>query len=898
MDETRGSISPDQSTSADNPRLLPGAGDWYYTLYASMTKGVVFQDAEGRIIEANPAAEHILGRSLADLQDRTSADPDWRAIREDGTDFPGDDHPAMRALRTGQVVRDVTMGVFHPHDSGIRWLSVSATPLPAPGASRPVAVFTLFNDITRMKETEAERDALLIREQEARRQAEDAAARAQRLHTMTAALAQAATSREVATVIIDQAFAILKACQGSVVLLADDGITLETLGSIGYPGNIVDSWQRFPLDAPLPLAETVRTGETIVLHSHEDALARFPGMANFHTRPHYVVTFPLLAGERIIGAVGLSAPQPRPLNEDDRQLMLTFARQCGQAMERARLYEAEHAAREQAVRRAERLALLHQLTAALGAALSTAQVADAITSAVSPVLGANGMVLSLLSDDETYFINARITGYAPVVEAEWRAYSATLASPISDAVKRREVLALGSPEAYAEQYPPGIVVQATGGTGACVAIPLVLGAQVLGGIGLSFAMPRSFDAEDITLLRSVGELCAQALARARLYDAEQRAAQALQARTLELETLLRVLPIGIGIATDPAATDIHLNPACAELLAVPPGINASASAPEDVRPTNFKIYQDGRQLMAEEMPVQVAALRNTEVRDIEIEVVRDDGVRLDLLAYAAPLYDDAGRVRGAVGAFLDISARVIAERQRDEFLATMTHDLKNPLTAIVSMGQLLQRRTARLPQADAGAIGAGLETMVRTARNMAQQINDLLDTARLQLRRPLELDSQPVDLAALLRQLVADHARMSERHTLLLEGATQPCIGLYDEGRLARALANVLGNAVKYSPEGGEISVVLTCVQDMTNAWASIQVTDHGIGIPPAELGRVFQPYYRASNARARAAGSGLGLAGVQQIVTAHGGTVDLASIEGEGTTVTLRLPHRSGIPR
>jgi signal transduction histidine kinase len=223
----------------------------------------------------------------------------------------------------------------------------------------------------------------------------------------------------------------------------------------------------------------------------------------------------------------------------------------------------------------------------------------------------------------------------------------------------------------------------------------------------------------------------------------------------------------------------------------------------------------------------------------------------------------------------------------------MAHDLKNPLTTLVGMGQLLQRRAGRLGGAEGIRVAEGLETIVQTALGMARQINDLLDTARLQMRRPLELNLRPVDLAALLRQVVGEQAGVSEAHVIRLEGAERPLPALYDEARLARALTNVLSNAVKYSPQGGEVSVVLSCLETTAESWAIIRVSDQGIGIPPGEIERVFDPYYRASNARSEVEGTGLGLAGVRQIVAAHGGTVELESTEGAGTTVTMRLPHQ-----
>jgi PAS domain S-box-containing protein len=128
----------------------------YRNLFEYMVRGVVYQDADGRIILANPAAERILGLTLKEMQDGSSLDSRWKAIHEDGSDFPGDTHPSMVALATGNVVENVVMGVFNPKDSEYKWLRISAVPEFVPGESKPFQVYTTFEDITEIKKFEDE----------------------------------------------------------------------------------------------------------------------------------------------------------------------------------------------------------------------------------------------------------------------------------------------------------------------------------------------------------------------------------------------------------------------------------------------------------------------------------------------------------------------------------------------------------------------------------------------------------------------------------------------------------------------------------------------------------------------------------------------------------------------
>lgn len=128
----------------------------YEYLFSSMTQGVVYQDRKGNIIEANKAAEVVLGLTRDQLMGKTSFDPGWKATHEDGRDFPGKDHPSMIALKTGKIVKDTVMGVYHPRKDKTVWISITAIPQYHPGDEVPYQVFTTFDDITGKKEREDE----------------------------------------------------------------------------------------------------------------------------------------------------------------------------------------------------------------------------------------------------------------------------------------------------------------------------------------------------------------------------------------------------------------------------------------------------------------------------------------------------------------------------------------------------------------------------------------------------------------------------------------------------------------------------------------------------------------------------------------------------------------------
>ncbi|MEA5502104.1 ATP-binding protein [Halotia wernerae UHCC 0503] len=159
----------------------------------------------------------------------------------------------------------------------------------------------------------------------------------------------------------------------------------------------------------------------------------------------------------------------------------------------------------------------------------------------------------------------------------------------------------------------------------------------------------------------------------------------LQRRVTEFQTLLEVIPIGIGIAEDPECQTIKVNPALADLLGISPDINTSLSALSHKRPTSFKVYREGRELSAEELPMQYSAAHGVEFLNYELDVIHENGQVVNLLEYVAPLFDEEGNTRGAVGAFLDITERKQVEatlRNQHKWLEDVLNLMPIPLLFI------------------------------------------------------------------------------------------------------------------------------------------------------------------------------------------------------------------------
>lgn len=268
--------------------------------------------------------------------------------------------------------------------------------------------------------------------------------------------------------------------------------------------------------------------------------------------------------------------------------------------------------------------------------------------------------------------------------------------------------------------------------------------------------------------------------------------------------------------------------------------------------------------------------------------------------------DDAERVRLLSREY---DARVLAERAvraQEELLSIVSHDLRNPVAVVKGMAQVLQRRIARGNPPDPDQLSADLTRVVRAADKMERFIEDLSRPQHLQPGQPLCVTLERVDLVALARRVAESHQQRTEQHQLVVEVDTPELIGNWDPARLEQVLDNLITNAVKYTPQGGVVTIGISHevksaseaetsdanAYDQTDStYAIVTVQDQGMGIPAGDLPHVFEWYRRGVNVRNIIRGTGVGLAGARQIVEQHGGSIRVESTEGTGSTFTVLLP-------
>jgi signal transduction histidine kinase len=234
------------------------------------------------------------------------------------------------------------------------------------------------------------------------------------------------------------------------------------------------------------------------------------------------------------------------------------------------------------------------------------------------------------------------------------------------------------------------------------------------------------------------------------------------------------------------------------------------------------------------------------------------------------------------------------EEDREQFLSIVSHELRTPLTPLKALAQLqlgrLRRSQERAQPMDLDALARNLESIERQVDRMNGLVNDLLSVSRAGRGR-LEIDRAPFDLADELRDVVGRYVaatREEGRHTFSVD-APDTLTYEGDQARIDQLLMNLVGNAVKYSPRGGQVAATLA----RHNGATEIAISDQGIGIPAGDIGRLGGAFTRGAGKAATFAGMGIGLYVAKLVAEGHGGSLELESPgEDKGTTVRVRLPQ------
>ena len=294
------------------------------------------------------------------------------------------------------------------------------------------------------------------------------------------------------------------------------------------------------------------------------------------------------------------------------------------------------------------------------------------------------------------------------------------------------------------------------------------------------------------------------------------------------------------------------------------------------------LHPDDRQRAEHEIE---EALNNIKPFNSEFRIVWPNGNVRHIKAVAKVFFSDDGKALRMLGTNIDISEQVLIQKIKAEFVNTAAHDLKTPMTVIQGYTELLKMGADSSEEQE-----EMLNAIEAQSKAMTHLLNDMLDVARneAQVDSLYKMKLQPIGTP--LQKLADTFITQDNHNKITLElSPTLPEVNV-DINKLEQAIKNCLSNAYKFSPEHGEVSMQVTEVMHNQQRKVLIAIEDHGIGMTPEQLERVFEKFYRA-NPSGAIPGTGLGMAIVADIMEKHGGTVEITSEYGVGTKVMLYLP-------
>lgn len=843
VDDRRQAEEALRASEAHTRAIIERAGDVIYTL-----------ELNGIIVAVNPAVERVLGYRPDDLIGRSVDEiiaPDYLTLT----------HEMLKHKLEGWDLSTYDLDVLAKDGRRVT-LEVNSRLAVIDG--RPSAIYGVARDVGVRRAARTERQA---RERQAYLVASVGTALTSRL-PLPAQLQRSAEALVThLDAVVAQIWTLDDEDEGMLVLRASAGIDPPP-----------DDHQERIAAEEQPIGRIAAARQPFVT----DAIDRIPDWGNpASTGEASIVAFagyPLVIGERVLGVMGVYGRHP--FVEPTVATLASVADAIAVAIERSHAETAREAAlaREQVARvRAETaaatLATVNRVGRLLAAELDLERLVQTVTDAATALTGAQfGAFFYNLIDErgESYTLYS-LAGVSP---AAFAGYPMPRNTAIFGPTFRGEgVVRLadvrvdpryGQNAPYAG-LPPGHLPVVS-----YLAVPVVSrSGEVQGGLFFGHPQPGVFDERAEEIAVGLVAHAAVAIDNARLFRDAQSA-----------ESRYRGLFAGVAdamLVTDQERHYLDANPAAEALLGytrdelVELRVEDIVALPPDWTETEFTGFR---------------AVGNWQG---ELELRRKDGstVAVDVKATVIELPEGAVHI----AALRDVSERRAVEEQRQAFLEAVSHDLRNPLSTVQAQAQLVRRRIRRGAELEPNALDNSLAMIEAASQRIDRQLDELQDVVRLRAGQPLDLRSVLTDLPALVTTAIADVQAGTGHHRLIQNAGELTVIGEWDPSRVRRVVDNLLSNAVKYSPDGGTITIAVTREVRGDEDWAVLTVRDEGVGIPAVDLPHIFERYRRGSNVDWRTRGTGIGLAGVRQIVEQHGGTVTAESQEGDGSTFTVRLP-------
>jgi signal transduction histidine kinase/AmiR/NasT family two-component response regulator len=730
----------------------------------------------------------------------------------------------------------------------------------------------------------------------ARHRAERTAARSARLHAMNASLGPAVVPDEAAAIVLRHAMQSLHARSGSVMLAGDDGQWRSAARSPGHPG--------VPDDPNGAFAETLRSGHAVFVESAAEWRARFPTASPPGLTRGSAVAVPFVSQGRAVGAVELEFEYDRRLPAEDRNFILTLAGLGAQALERARLWQAEREARRHAEAAREQIGFLADVSQVLASSLDYRATLSAVAQLAVPRL-ADWCAVDMV-DAHGRLRRLAIAHSDPAkVDAVWamsHRYREAPDDPVPLVIRSAEPQLIPDiPEELLRQFARDEAhfdALRAFGLRSLLIVPLTARGRTLGAITLVMAESgRRYGEADLLLGQDLARRAALALDNARLYRETEQALHEKDRSLALLDLVFRGAPIGLAFV-DRELRYVRVNEALAEINGLPAGehvgrtvLEVLGPVAEVVLPSFEEVFRTGEAVLDREFVVPPGGLGGRGERVIVGSFYPVRGIDANAEWVGCIVADVTEQRR---------TAQLRTQAERMEAVARVAggvaHEVNNMMTVITGFSDFLE---SSLPSDDPRM--NDLLEIRRAADRSAGITRQLLAYSRQQVLRPtpLELNELVARTVPLLTRLLGPRVRLELHPTLeptpiradatqleqvLINLALNARDAMESEGRLTLATEVVaVGGAEPESPPGEQLPA---------GRYVRLRVTDTGHGMDAAIRARAFEPFFTTKPA---GQGSGLGLAPVYGIVKQSGGFIWVASEPGEGTSFQVHLPEYGG---
>src|SRR5215208_5079512 len=565
-----------------------------------------------------------------------------------------------------------------------------------------------------------------------------------------------------------------------------------------------------------------------------------------------LLAIPVDAREAERGLVIVFFGDEQAFADEDLALASHLADAAKGALERSELFERERCARA-----------LSQRLARIGTLLTTEldpdHVIAEVVSEAPKLLGVEASAIRVVEGDELVVRAARGEGSAALVGSR----SPSTAGLAGEVAQSRVPVALSTAADRATHGDPLL----EGRYEAYLAAPLA-GAEagLLGVLSVYARAPREWREEEIEALLALAANASAALSNAELY-------QRIALEKNRSDAILAHVADGI-VALDREGRVVLWNEAASQITGVERE-EALGRDPVDVLKRSLSADGDGvgRRIVA----------------------IPRGGEEVWLSVSEAVMRDPTGAVAGRIYAFRDISAERLVEQMKSDFVSTVSHQLRAPLTSIYGFAETLLRADVHFSEDERRTF---LQYVASESERLTSIVDTLLNVARLEAG-DLQVTLAPIDLRSLLAEVVstAQPDGSLNGHEFVLDLPDEPLAAEADDEKLRQVLANLLDNAIKFSPDGGRVTV--SARRKSERGTVEVAVVDEGMGIPQAEHQLIFSKFYRRSElTRQEAGGAGLGLFIAEGLLSAMGGSIRVASVEGRGSSFAFELPLAEAFER